>query len=96
MQLTENKAWELAVTSGLSLVNFLEQMLDDKELAVVIDGWLAWSQANIPPGNDDIAAAAISTLFNRYTAGCCQAGGQQLRAQERVVTVFREREEHSK
>jgi hypothetical protein len=86
-ELTPEKAWELATISGLSLVNFLEHGLDDKELAVVIDGFLMWSKANWP-GHEG-ADQAITIVFNNYTANCVKEGGRRLAAQERVVDVFR-------
>jgi hypothetical protein len=87
-ELTPEKAWELATISGLSLMNFLEQNLDDKELAVVVEGFLMWAKKEWP-GYEIDSHRAITTVFNNYTANCVKEGGRRLAAQERVVDVFR-------
>lgn len=84
----QNKEWAIAATVGLSLVNFLEQNLDDKELAVVIDGWLAWAGANIPPAFEDVKDAAITDVLNNYTQKALKEGGARAKAQIRVIDVF--------
>lgn len=76
----------LAVTSGLSLVNFLEQNLSGGELQVVIEGWVHWSRANAPEGMPiEREFAAIQKDHTHQTA---QEGGHRLESQERIVEAI--------
>lgn len=87
--MNDREMWNFAALSGLSLLNFLQQSLSDRELAVVLDGWVHWSQSNLPEEMGD-ADAAITNIINQYSNNCIREGGARLAAQERVVEVFKE------
>jgi hypothetical protein len=81
--------WRTVVLSAMSYLNFVSQNMDDKTLAVAIEGWLQWSKINIPEECKDMADQAVTEVFNLYTQTCKLKGGLILKHQKRLVHVFR-------
>ena len=74
------------MTSGLRLVNFLEQNLSGAELQVVVEGWVHWSRANAPEGMP--IDLEFATIMKDYTHRTAHEGGHRLESQERIVEAI--------
>ncbi len=78
--------WREAVTSGLRLVEFLEQNLSGGELQVIVEGWVHWSRANAPEGMP--IERELAAIMKDCTHRTPQEGGHRLEFQKRIAEAI--------
>jgi len=90
----EIKIWEqcrTVVFAGLSLVCHMEQQLDDKELALLIEGWCIWASRYLQAMIQEEVRpdTLIHRIFAEFNVIClAQNDWRYIEAWRRVMDVY--------
>ena len=87
----EIEQWQIVATSALSFIHFVEQNVTDPELALLLDGWIAWSCTNSPCEQNE-TVQRLENLFKTYNYG---AAPQDRLRYARVKRVMVDRKNYS-
>jgi hypothetical protein len=83
--------WQTVIVSALSYIHFAEQNLSNPELAVLLDGWIAWATANAPTGlPEEQRTELLQAAFTAYNTG----DKNRAIAYRRVADVMKNRESY--
>lgn len=85
--LTEYQKWRFSVMAGLSLALHLEQNLDDKELALILEGWTVWASGHATQGVNP--AEETGKAFADFCRTSLVIGGAGAKATERLIDVYK-------